>query len=423
MNTNAEKRLNNPQTYTCPQCDFENNPLDAIYCQNCTRFLAKNAQDRPNEQTEKKSPAIPWSVLPLVWLLLASGGLSLLWRNNAVSLKKVTKDSVSPNVPDQKVQETVTTDTASGLQLQDSLKQVTNVPQGVFFYGGSMASAGIRSHKITNQLKQAQPQFHLAYNDPLNTPPDSGTGIEMVIDGQLSFSESFRPLKQSEYEIALSHGIKLKQVPVAVGGIAFYTNKDIKLPGVSLSQVQQIYRGQLTNWKQLGGPNLPIVPISQDPDAQASTSFLLQGLPGSKQQFGSNVQVVRDTTSAIRMVSATPGAIGYGSQALTINQRTIRPLGLAKGSSDNYIQPVTDSGAVNTQALVDGSYPLIRRIFIIFREDGELDELAGRAYANLLLSREGQMLIDEAGYLPIRYQNQSSSLNSSAAKSELNNHK
>jgi phosphate transport system substrate-binding protein len=104
------------------------------------------------------------------------------------------------------------------------------------------------------------------------------------------------------------------------------------------------------------------------------------------------------------MVAATPGAIGYGSQPLVVNQRTIRPLGLAKGKSNNYVQPMTSTGAVNLQALVDGSYPLIQRIFVIFRDDGELDQLAGRAYANLLLSKEGQLLIDEAGYLPIRYQ-------------------
>jgi phosphate transport system substrate-binding protein len=416
MNTYQKKRLNNSQTYTCPQCGFDNNPLDATHCQNCDAPLRRAGKahrilpkERQNQQTSKKSQTIPWSTVPLLGLVLVSAGLSFLWRNNAASLKKATKDNLSSDLPSQKFPETVISNTFGGLQLQDSFKQVANVPQGVFFYGGAMASAGMRSHKITNKLKQAQPQFTLAYNDPLNTPPDSGTGINMVMDGQLSFCESFRPLKQSEYELALSRGTKLKQVPVAVGGIAFYTNQNIRLPGVSLSQVQQIYRGELTNWKQLGGPNLPIVPISQDPDAKASTSFLLQGVPGSKQQFGSNVRVVRDTTSAIRMVAATPGAIGYGAQALTVNQSTIRPLGLAKGSSNNYIQPVTDSGAVNTQALVDGSYPLIRRIFIIFREDGELDELAGRAYANLLLSQEGQMLIDEAGYLPIRYQNKSAS--------------
>jgi phosphate transport system substrate-binding protein len=191
MNAYQKKRLNNSQTYTCPQCGFDNNPLDATHCQKCDALRAGFAhrslpKDQQNQQTIKKSQTIPWSAVPLLGLILVSAGLSFLWRNNAVSLKNVPKDSLPSNSPGQNVQETATSPTDSGLQLQDSLKQVTNVPQGVFFYGGSMASAGIRSHKITNKLKQAQPQFTLAYNDPLNTPPDSGTGIEMVMDGQLS---------------------------------------------------------------------------------------------------------------------------------------------------------------------------------------------------------------------------------------------
>lgn len=223
-----------------------------------------------------------------------------------------------------------------------------------------------------------------------------------VINGELSFAESFRPLKNSEYSLAKLRGFTLKQIPVALGGIAFYSHPSVKLPGLSINQMQNIFSGKLTNWQQLGGPNLPIVPISQDPDAKASTSFLLQGLPRSQQHFGRNVQSVRDTTAAIRKVASTPGAIGYGSQAIVVGQRTIHLLGLAKGESKNYVQPFTPYGTVNKQALLDGTYPLTRRIFVVIREDGELDELAGRAYVNMLLSNEGQKLVDKAGYLPIR---------------------
>ena len=183
-----------------------------------------------------------------------------------------------------------------------------------------------------------------------------------------------------------------------------WASNHIDILGLSLEQVEQIYSGRVTNWQQLGGPNLPIVPVSQDPDAKASTSFLLQGMPGSQKKFGNNVLVVRDTTNAVRKVAQTPGAIGYGAQPLVVRQSTVRPIGLGKRDSQNYVSPITSSGAVNKQAILDGSYPLIRRIFVIFREDGEIDELAGRAYVNLLLSKEGQALIDKAGYLSIRYQ-------------------
>ena len=394
MTNSLKMKQNDVQTKDCSHCGFTENPLDARNCLRCGRSLDVN-------NSRKKISSAMWSSVPLLLLLLISGGLALLWRKNSASLQQATEEATTETatIP---VEDTTTYE--SGLQLKESLTEVNNVPQGAFFYSGAMASAGIRSQNILKNIAEAQPQFQIIYEDPLFVPPDSGKGIEMVIDGTVSFAESFRPLKQSEYDLAQSRGFELKQVPVATSAIAFYVNPELDLPGLSLEQIEQIYSGRVTNWKQFGGPDLPIVPISQDPDAKASTSFLLQGMPGSEKQFGDNIEVVRDTTAAIRKVAQTPGAIGYGAQPLVVNQSTVEPIGLAKRGSQEYIQPVTNSGEINQQPILDGSYPLIRRIFVILREDGEIDELAGRAYVNLLLSQQGQDLINKAGYLPIRYQ-------------------
>ena len=396
MNSQEKKPTNKTQTKICPDCGFAENPLEANHCLQCNRPL-----DVGNK-TNKTSSAM-WSRLPLLLLLLVSAGLAILWRKNSVSLQQATENALTTTTSTRVLEETA--NYASGLQLKDSLTEVTDVPQGVFFYGGAMASAGIRSENFLAQITKAQPQFKITYEDPLLVPPDSGKGIEMVIDGTISFAESFRPITQAEYDLARSRGFTLKQVPVATSAIAFYVNPQVDIPGLSLEQVAQIYSGQLTNWKQLGGSDLPIVPVSQDPDAQASNSFLLQGMADSNKKFGDGVKVVRDTTNAIRQVAQTPGAIGYGAQPLVVTQNTVRPIGLSKSGQD-YIQPETSSKEVNKQAILDGSYPLIRRIFVVLREDGEIDELAGRAYVNLLLSEEGQTSIDKAGYLPIRYQTQ-----------------
>ena len=396
MNMYEKQLPENIHKKKCPQCGFENN-LSTIYCQNCDYRLV------PVYRPPQKSLSIPWSILPLFFLLLLSGGLIVFWRKNAISLKQASIENfIVTSSPQESTFKETKTNSDLYPKFYNSMEEVRNVPQGVFFYGGSIASAGLRSQNIVKEMAKAQPQFHLSYIDPLNAPPDSEIGIEMVIDGQLSFAQSFRPLKQSEYDLARSRGFTLRQVPVAISGIAFYTNPSIKLPGISLAQVEKIYTGELNNWKQLGGPNLPIIPVSQTPDSKASTSFLLQGILNKSKRFSSNVKVVRDTTTAIRLVASTPGAIGYGAQPLVVGQRTIRLLGLAKGNSKNYVQPMTAFGAVNKQTLLDGSYPLIRRIFVVFREDGHLDELAGKAYVDLLLSTEGQRLIEEVGYLPIR---------------------
>ena len=396
MNQYEKQLPRNIQKKKCPQCGFENN-LSTIYCQNCDYRLV--SVYHPTQ----KALSIPWSIIPLFFLLFLSGGLIFVWRKNAISLKQasienfiVTSRSPKKDVKDAQIEQ------ASPLTFYNSMKEVKNVPQGVFFYSGAIASAALRSQTILREMSKAQPQFHLSYIDPLNVPPDSEIGIKMVIDGQLSFAQSFRPLKQSEYDAANSRGFKLRQVPIAITGVAFYTNSDIKLPGISLIQVNKIYDGELTNWQQLGGPNLPIIPVVQTPDVNTASSFLLQGLPEQSKRFSSQVKTVRDTTSAIRMVASTPGAIAYGAQPLVVGQRTIRLLGLAKGNSRSYVQPMTTFGAVNKQVLLDGTYPLIRRIFVVFREDGHLDELAGKAYVDLLLSTEGQRLIEEVGYLPIR---------------------
>jgi uncharacterized membrane protein YfcA/ABC-type phosphate transport system substrate-binding protein len=289
------------------------------------------------------------------------------------------------------------------MQVCTAMQDVLNVPAGQFFYGGTMGAAALRSQNFLDEIKRAHPEFQLRYLDPLSIPPDSSTGIKMLIDGELSFAESQRPLREAEYEKARNRGFTLKQIPVAITGVAFFTHPDLKIPGLSLEQIQGIYTGLFTNWKQLGGPDLPIIPISQDFDGTGSTiSLLLQNLRPEAQHMGKTVQIVRDTTASLRSVGNTPGAIGYGTQALVISQRSIRLLGLAKGRSSNYVQPATTNGQVNKAALKDGSYPLIQRVFVIVRQDDTLDEVAGTAYANLLSSQKGQTLIDQAGYLPIR---------------------
>jgi phosphate transport system substrate-binding protein len=393
--TPEPRQQRNNSHEVCSYCGFAENPIGASNCLQCDRPLNNN------RQTNNSSSAM-WSRFPLILLLVVSGVLGVFWRKNSASLQQVTETAFTPTTSTQS--QSKLNNQTSGLQLKNSLAEVTDVPEGVFFYGGAMASAGIRSQNTLVQITKAQPQFQLAYEDPLIVPPDSGTGIQMVIDGTISFAESFRPLQQSEYDIANSRGFKLKQIPIATTAIAFYVNPNLNIPGLSLTQVEQIYSGQITNWKQVGGPDLAIVPVSQDPDAKASTSFLLQGLPGSEKKFGSNITIVRDTTNAVRKVAETPGAIGYGAQPLVVNQKRILPIGLSKRNSSDYISPVTTSGAINKEVILDSSYPLIRRIFVILREDGEIDELAGRAYVNLLLSREGQALIDQAGYVSIRYQ-------------------
>lgn len=288
---------------------------------------------------------------------------------------------------------------APDLQLRNSMREVQNVPPGLFNYGGSPAFAAMNSDRMRNAISQAHPEFRLRYTEPLSSNPGSGKGIEMLINGELSLAQSGRPLEEEDYIKAKVRGFSLEQVPVTIDGVVFYTNLGLTIPGLSVDQLQAIFRGKVTNWQQVGGPDLPIVPVALDPKITSSLKLLLDG---EGNDIGPNVQVVRDFTSAIRKVATTPGGISYASASLVINQKTIRSIAIAKADTKQYVQPFTENKQVNIQAFQDGTYAMTRRFFIVLRRDGTADEKAAVAYANLLLSGEGQRLIEQAGFVPIR---------------------
>jgi uncharacterized membrane protein YfcA/ABC-type phosphate transport system substrate-binding protein len=357
-------------------------------------------------------PSSPKWTTSILLLLVVGQSSALLWtyRNAIAKAFTDTASAIASYLPQSKssdceVPASIAKDRKTYLHLCYAMQDVMNVPNGQFFYGGTMGAAALRSKSFLKEIQIAHPDFRLRYLDPLSVPPDSSTGIKMLLDGELSFAESQRPLKDREYQQAKERGFTLKQIPVAMTGAAFYTHPRLHLSGLSVQQLQDIYTGKVTNWAEVGGPNLPIIPVSQDLDATGSTlSLLWRDLPEKSQKLGANIQHVRDTTAAIRKVAATPGAIGFGAQALVVNQRSIRSIGIAKGRSRNYIRPIMPDRQINKMALQDGSYPLMQRVFVVIRQDDTLDELAGIAYANLLLSEKGQTLIDRAGYLPIRFQ-------------------
>lgn len=277
------------------------------------------------------------------------------------------------------------------------MREVPHVPIGTFNYGGATCFAAMTNHGINTAITTAYPKFNLRYTELLNDPPGCSTGMQMLLDGELSFAQNGRPLSQEEYSEAKKRNFSLQQVPVAIDAIAFFTHPALKIPGLSVAQLQAIYTGKIKNWKQLGGQDLPIVPVSQDIEVHSTLKLLL-----GKQvkNLSSNVKIVRDYTGAMRLVASTPGAISYSSAAIARGQKTIRTLALAKNSK-YYVSPFTSDNQVNVAALRDGTYPITRRIFVVIRRDGTFDQKAGVAYANLLSSVEGQRIIENSGFAAI----------------------
>ncbi|MDJ0703473.1 MAG: PstS family phosphate ABC transporter substrate-binding protein [Leptolyngbyaceae cyanobacterium MO_188.B28] len=292
-----------------------------------------------------------------------------------------------------------------------SFADVDGVPTGLFKYGGSTTWVPLRQ-KETPSINAFWPDFQLLYVLPVSGNPGSGTGIKMLLEGRLDFSQSSRPLKLEEYEEAKRRGFNLEQIPVAIDDISFVVNPDLDISGLTIDDLKGIYTGKIVNWSEVNGPDVPIVPFSRSPLVGGTPEFFIEQVLGNE-ELGSAVEVVDNTTQGLSEVAANLGGIYYASSPEVVPQCTTKPIPIARSSEEPFVPPYKEPfispdacpgqrNQLNIEATKKGEYPLTRRLFVIVKKDGGLAQQAGLAYARLILTDQGQQLVQDAGFVSIR---------------------
>lgn len=359
--------------------------------------------------TQKNETTTLLLTLLITTILIAGGFLiyNLFFKSsNSSSQLNSQKDEMPKNIASK--------------TLPKTLAEVKDVPEGLFRYGGSTTWVSIRQ-EVDEAIKIVHPQFQLRYIQTIGNNPGSGTGIKMLLDDQLSFSQSSRSLKIEEYQEAEIRGFKLQEIPVGIDGIAIAVNPKLDIPGITISQLKDIYIGKIKNWQELGGQNIPITAYSRTKEAGGTVEFFNKNVM-ENQEFGNNIEYVNSTTQGLNKVSKNIGGIYYASAPELVIQCQIKPLPIGKNSNQfippyklPYIPPSqcpNQRNQVNKEAFKTGEYPLTRRLFVIIKSriqqnetttlPTNLDEIAGLKYTELLLTEQGQDLIDKAGFVPIR---------------------
>lgn len=295
-------------------------------------------------------------------------------------------------------------------KIPDSFAQVPNVATGVFSYGGSTAWAPLRL-VVDSAIQAERPELQLRYVQPETEPPSSRMGIQMLLKGQLTFVQSSHLLLEEEYRQARQLGLRLKQIPVAVGGVAVAVHPSLDIPGLTIDQLRLIYSGQIANWQEVGGPNLQIKPYSRPVSTGGTVEFVQTNILKS-QKLGANVEYVDTTTEALRRLAKDVRGIYYGSAPAILPQCAIKPLPLGQQPGQfiaPYSQPLVSPNRcpqrrnrLNTKAFQTATYPLTHYLYVVIKENGSIEEQVGKAYANFLLTPEGQKLIAKAGFIPLR---------------------
>lgn len=218
----------------------------------------------------------------------------------------------------------------------------------------------------------------------------SGTGIAALINGATDICESSRPMKEKEkQDIRARHGKEVKEIPVALDGLAIYVHRSNPIQSITRAQLKSIYRGRLSNWRELGWENAQIVTYSRENNSGTYVFFKEHIL--DNEDFAENVQTLPGTAAIVNAVANDRRSIGYGGIAYSSGIRAVPVVGKEGGEA---VSP-------SLETVQSGKYPLSRNLY--FYTAGEpLGHI--KEFINWVLSDEGQKTCDQVGYYPLKKQ-------------------
>lgn len=195
-----------------------------------------------------------------------------------------------------------------------------------------------------------------------------------------------RELEPEEREAAVRGGLDVEGYRFARDAVVMVVHPGLTVENVSLEDVRGIYQGRITRWSQLGGADVPVVPVVQRPGADVTTFLVEEALQGEAMTARA---IEADGDSAIvAAVSRTPGAVGYVS--LQWSARGARALRLARVVGLPYWK-------ADAETVYRGEYPLTRYFNLYARTSGP--QLA-HGVITFVTGREGQQLVHESGAVP-----------------------
>jgi len=214
----------------------------------------------------------------------------------------------------------------------------------------------------------------------------SSAGIRAVTSRICAIGMSSRELTPEEKSLV--------EIPIALDAIALIVNRHNPVRELTMEQARGIFAGRIRNWRQVGGPNRRITPITREEGSGTRASFeekvMAAGMPKDENgkmnpaAFAADA-LVQDSNGAVReIVASDPAAIGY----------------ISSGLVDERIAAILVGGIAPTEATVrSGRYPVVRKF--LFLTNGEATGTA-QAFINYVLSDSGQNALVEEGLMRIK---------------------
>ncbi len=215
----------------------------------------------------------------------------------------------------------------------------------------------------------------------------SGVGISALIEGSTDIAMASRKMKFDEKKKINEAGQTSKEVVIAYDALAIIVNPKNPVKNLTREQLADIFSGKITNWSQVGGPNMPIVTYSRETSSGTYEFFKTSVL--KNRNYKSGIMSMPATGAVVQSVSQTPGAIGYVGLAY-LNSK-VKAIAVSYDNGKNYVEP-TKENALNK------TYPIVRPLFLYYTLNKKSKV---EPFIDYILSKEGQEIVSKIGYIEL----------------------
>lgn len=196
-----------------------------------------------------------------------------------------------------------------------------------------------------------------------------------------------------ELELAEQKDVELEVIPIVSEAFVFLTGADNPVTNLSLEDIQRIYKGEITNWKEVGGEDLPITAYQRPVDSGSQTGFLDLVMKDQQPMDAPSTLVIAGMGELIDTVAAytnEPSGIGFSYYYYTSEM----------WGNENVKLLSVDGIEPNNKTISSHEYPIHTAYYAVIRKE-EVKDSDVRKIISYILSEDGQNLMEEAGYVKV----------------------
>jgi phosphate transport system substrate-binding protein len=215
----------------------------------------------------------------------------------------------------------------------------------------------------------------------------SGVGLTSLAAGTTDIAMSSRILSLEEKVKLLHDGNTYQEKIFAKDALSVIVHPSNKIDKLTREQLEAIFTGKITNWKELGGEDMPIIVYSRETSSGSYAFFKEHVLNGKN--FTPAALLIPATGAMVQSLSQTRGGIGYSGIAYV--RRDVKTLALSFDSGKTYVLPAS-------KTVQDNSYPIARPLYLYYFTKSQ-DKV--QKFMDFIFSAKGQEIVQNVGYIPI----------------------